>query len=206
MYNNPMIMDTAVHDSQMKTGSDPAYAKQTFPVLELTCAACAMSVESMLRATEGVKNAAVNFANQTAWVEYDTNVAGPDDLKRAVQSIGYDLVVDAEDPESVQEAYQQSNYAQLKKRTLGAIILTLPVFIIGMFMMDLPGGNYISLIFTAPVVFYFGRQFFINAWKQARHDKANMDTLVALSTGIAFLFSAFNTFFPEFWISRGIEP
>src|SRR5690606_7237112 len=91
-------------------------------------------------------------------------------------------------------------------RTIWSAILAVPVVVIGMFLMDLRYGNLISFFLTAPVVFYFGRSFFINAWRQARHGKANMDTLVALSTGIAFLFSAFNTFFPEFWLSRGIEP
>tara|TARA_R110000851_G_scaffold37090_1_gene96093 strand:- start:14066 stop:15949 length:1884 start_codon:yes stop_codon:yes gene_type:complete len=67
-------------------------------------------------------------------------------------------------------------------------------------------GKWISLVLAFPILFWFGRSFFINAFKQAKHGKANMDTLVALSTGIAFLFSIFNTFFPEFWLSRGIEP
>jgi Cu2+-exporting ATPase len=80
-----------------------------------------------------------------------------------------------------------------------------PVVIIGMFFMDMPYGNYISMALSAPVVFYFGRNFFVHAWKQARFGKANMDTLVALSTGIAFTFSLFNTFFPEFWLSRGVH-
>ncbi len=179
--------------------------KRTFPVLEMTCAACAVSVESILKSADGVKDAAVNYANQTAWVEYDTAETDPDGLRRVVQSIGYDLVVDAE-PELVQEEHQRSRYAELKKRTTWSVILTVPVVIIGMLLMDMPYANLISFVLTAPVVFYFGRQFFINAWKQASHGKANMDTLVALSTGIAFIFSAFNTFFPDFWTRRGIEP
>ena len=92
-----------------------------------------------------------------------------------------------------------------RHRTIWSSILALPVVIIGMFFMDMPYATYISMVLSAPVVFYFGRSYFINAWKQARHGKANMDTLVALSTGIAFLFSAFNTFFPEFWHARGIH-
>ncbi|HET9485794.1 MAG TPA: heavy metal translocating P-type ATPase [Chryseosolibacter sp.] len=184
----------------------PKFLKETFPVLEMTCAACAVSVESMLKATEGVKDAAVNFANQTAWVEYEPSIAKPADLRRAVQSIGYDLVVDVENPQAVQEEAQRRSYNDIRQRTVWSSLLALPVVIIGMFFMDIPYANYISLVLTAPVVFYFGRHFFVNAWKQARHRKANMDTLVALSTGIAFLFSAFNTFFPQFWHSRGIHP
>ena len=182
------------------------YKKETFPVLEMTCAACAISVESMLKSTDGVKDAAVNFANQTALVEYDPNITQPANLRNAVQGIGYDLIVDVADPQSVQEEFQLRSYEQLKTRTTWSIILAIPVVIIGMFFMDMPFGNLISLVLTAPIVFYFGRGFFINAWKQARHGKANMDTLVALSTGIAFLFSAFNTFFPGFWHARGLDP
>ncbi|HEY0656439.1 MAG TPA: heavy metal translocating P-type ATPase [Chryseosolibacter sp.] len=179
--------------------------KETFPVLDMSCAACAVSVESMLKATPGVNDAAVNYANQTAWVEYDPQKAKPQDLQKSVRSIGYDLVVDTEDPQAVQEESQRKHYEEVKTRTIWSSILAVPVVVIGMFFMDIPYGTYISLALTAPVVFYFGRSFFINAWKQGRHGRANMDTLVALSTGIAFLFSAFNTFFPEFWHARGLH-
>jgi P-type Cu2+ transporter len=180
--------------------------KQSLPVLEMTCAACAVSVESMLKATAGVKDASVNFANQTALVEYDPAIAKPADLQNAVRSIGYDLVVDVEDPQAVKEEAQLKHYEEVKNRTIWSAVLSTPVVIIGMFFMELPYGNYISMVLSAPVVFYFGRTFFVHAWKQTRFGKANMDTLVALSTGIAFLFSMFNTFFPEFWHNRGIHP
>ena len=180
--------------------------RETFPVLEMSCAACAVSVESMLKSTAGVSDAGVNFANQTAWVEYDKRVTSPADLRNSVRSVGYDLVIDAEDPHAVQEEAQREHYEAVKSRTIWAAILSVPVVIIGMFFMDAGNHwNYISMALAGPVVFYFGRAYFINAWKQARHGKANMDTLVALSTGIAFLFSAFNTFFPEFWHARGLQ-
>lgn len=182
-----------------------SFTRSTFPVLEMTCAACAISVESILKSAPGVKDAGVNFANQSAWVEYDDNRVKPADLQNAVRSIGYDLVVDTEDPQAIKEESQRKHFQQVKHRTIWSSVLALPVVIIGMFYMEMPYGNYISMLLTAPVVFYFGRNFFIHAWKQARFGKANMDTLVALSTGIAFLFSAFNTFFPEFWHSRGIH-
>ncbi|HOX82226.1 MAG TPA: heavy metal translocating P-type ATPase [Chryseolinea sp.] len=180
--------------------------KQTFPVLEMSCAACAVSVESILKSTAGVKDAGVNFANQSAWVEYDEKNTKPIDLQSAVRSIGYDLVVDVEDPQAIKEASQQKFYEEVKMRAIWSSILSVPVVLLGMFFMDFPYGNYLSFILTAPVVFYFGRTFFINAFKQAKQGMANMDTLVALSTGIAFLFSAFNTWFPEFWHVRGIHP
>lgn len=192
--------------SELNVAKDKTrYTRESFPVLEMTCAACAVSVESMLKSTPGVRDAGVNFANQTAWVEYDATQAGRTELQNAVRAIGYDLVVDVEDPQAVQEEAQKRHYDEVRQRTIWSSLLALPVVIIGMFFMDMPYGNYISMILTAPVVFYFGRNFFLNAWKQAKHGKANMDTLVALSTGIAFLFSAFNTFFPEFWDARGLE-
>lgn len=182
----------------------------------MSCAACAVSVESMLKHTPGVSDAGVNYANQTAWVQFDPKAVTPVELQDAVRSIGYDIVIDAEDPLQVQEEAQQQHYQSLKKRTIWAIILSLPVIIIGMFFMDrnvggaafrpLPYANWVMLGLSAPVVFVLGRSFFVNAWKQARHGKANMDTLVALSTGIAFLFSTFNTIYPEFWHSRGLHP
>lgn len=193
-----------ITENQTRT-SNGQYVRETFPVLEMTCAACAVSVESMLKSTAGVKDAGVNFANQTAWVEYDKKETKPVDLQNSVRAIGYDLVVDVEDPQAVQAEAQRKHYESVKKRTIWSSILALPVVIIGMFFMDMPYGTYISMVLSAPVVFYFGRVFFINAWKQAKHGKANMDTLVALSTGIAFLFSVFNTFFPEFWHSRGVH-
>lgn len=179
--------------------------KQSFPVLEMTCAACATSVESMLKTAPGVKHVSVNYANQTALVEFDPAMTGPTDLRQAIRAIGYDLVVDAEDPQAIKEEAQQKHYDEIKSRTTWSVVLSVPVVIIGMFFMDWKAGTYLSMLLSAPVVFYFGRSFFIHAIKQARHGQANMDTLVALSTGIAFLFSLFNTLYPEFWHSRGIH-
>nr|WP_288978080.1 heavy metal translocating P-type ATPase [uncultured Allomuricauda sp.] len=180
-------------------------SKKSFPVTGMTCAACASSVESMLGHTEGVYNASVNFANSMVLVEYDSAM-DLSDLQNAVRQIGYDIIVDAEDPTEVQEELSKKHYVSIKKRTLWSAILTLPIFLLGMFFMDWVLGRWISLVLAVPILFWFGRSFFINALKQARFGKANMDTLVALSTGIAFLFSAFNTFFPEFWLSKGMEP
>ncbi|THV59475.1 copper-translocating P-type ATPase [Flagellimonas alvinocaridis] len=180
-------------------------SKKSFPVTGMTCAACASSVESMLGHTEGVYNASVNFANSTVLVEYDSAM-DLSDLQNAVRQIGYNIIVDAEDPTEVQEELSKKHYVSIKKRTLWSAILTLPIFLLGMFFMDWVPGRWISLVLAVPILFWFGRSFFINAFKQARFGKANMDTLVALSTGIAFLFSAFNTLFPEFWLSKGMEP
>jgi Cu2+-exporting ATPase len=179
--------------------------KQTFPVLEMTCAACAVSVESILKKTKGVIQAAVNIADQSAQVEYDPQTINKEGLRQAVQSMGYDLVISGDSGAEMQDEAKAKSYASLKQRTIWSAVLTLPVVVIGMFYMELPGANWISLLLTAPVVFYFGRNYFVSAWKKLLHKTANMDTLVALSTGIAFLFSLFNTLYPEFWHSRGLH-
>jgi len=181
------------------------FLKENFPVLEMTCAACAVSVESMLNSVEGVKKASVNFANQDVWVEYNPSLATAELLRDTVRSIGYDLLIEKENQEEKKEAAQRKLYTDIRKRAIWSTILSVPVVIIGMFLMNMPYGNYVMMALSAPVVFYFGRGFFIHAWKQARNRKANMDTLVALSTGIAWLFSAFNTLYPEFWHQRGLH-
>lgn len=186
--------------------SSDSLIKRKFPVLEMTCAACAVSVESMLNSVEGVKEASVNFANQDAWVLYDPSLTSPEKFQLTVRSIGYDLVIEEDNQQQIKEDAQQQQYARLKKRTIWSSILSLPIVVIGMFFMNMPYANYIMLALSTPVVFYFGRNFFITAWKQAKHGKANMDTLVALSTGIAWLFSCFNTFFASYWHSRGLHP
>ncbi len=178
---------------------------RSFPVTGMSCAACASSVESILGHTGGVRKASVNFANSSVLVEYAPSVQA-NDLRQALQAIGYDLIVDTKDPAEAQQQMQLQHYREIKKRTLWATIFTLPVFFIGMFFMDWEAGRWISLVLTVPVLFWFGRSFFVHAFEQAKHGKANMGTLVALSTGIAFLFSFFNTLFPGFWRSQGISP
>merc|ERR1712000_534340 len=138
-------------------------------------------------------------------VDYDETIS-EEKLQNALREVGYDIIIDADDPVEAQQELQQKHYQDIKNRTIWSAILTLPIFVLGMFFMQWEPGKWISLVLAIPVLFWFGRSFFINAFKQAKHGKANMDTLVALSTGIAFLFSVFNTLFPEFCLSRGIEP
>lgn len=180
--------------------------KQSFPVLNMTCASCASSSESILQNQPGVINVAVNYANGNALVEYIPTVTGPAQLKAALQGIGYDLVIDeSEDAKDALEALQQKQYKALKAKTIAAAALSVPVVIIGMFFMAMPYANYIMWVLSTPVIFIFGKQFFVGAWKQTKHRSANMDTLVALSTGVAYLFSAFNTLFPSYWHSKGLH-
>lgn len=180
--------------------------KKTFPVTGMSCASCAASVESMLKAQPGVLNAGVNYANSTASVEYVPTIARAEDFKKTIQSIGYDLVIDESD-EAVEslENLQAEHAKALRNRTLLSLAFSVPLVVIGMFFMNMPYANYIMWGLATPVVLIFGRQFFTNAWKQARHRSANMDTLVAMSTGIAYLFSVFNTVYPQFWHNRGLH-
>ncbi|MEH0153547.1 heavy metal translocating P-type ATPase [Limibacter armeniacum] len=191
------IKKTASQDHQLVKGN--------FPVTGMSCASCAGSVETILRSTEGVQQADVNFANATVQVTYSSALQ-PTDLQQVVHEAGYDLIIEQENPSEKQEELAEIQYKELKRRTLWSVILTLPVFIIGMFLMHWEAGKWISLILATAVLGWFGRSFFINAYKQARHSVANMDTLVALSTGIAYLYSLFNTLYPEYWLSKGITP
>lgn len=187
-------------------GYDVTTVKKTFPVLNMTCASCASSAQSILASQAGVVNVSVNYANSSALVEYIPSVIDAQQMKAALQSIGYDLAIDeSEEARESLEELQKEKTKALTRRTVGAVILSVPVVTIGMFFMDMPYANYIMWVLSTPVVLVFGKQFFINAWKQAKHRSANMDTLVALSTGVAYLFSVFNTLFPGFWHNRGLH-
>ncbi|AEI46612.1 heavy metal translocating P-type ATPase [Runella slithyformis] len=180
--------------------------KITVPVTGMTCAACAGSVENILNKQEGVLECAVNFANETAQITFKPSQTSPEALKQSVQAVGYDLILDTENAQTKQAELKATQVHSLKNNVIWASVLTVPVVVIGMFFMDLPYANWIMLALTTPILTLFGKRFFINARQQARHGQANMDTLVALSTGIAFLFSLFNTVYPAFWYNRGLHP
>ena len=181
--------------------------QKTFPVMGMSCAACAARVDKALNHQPGVRHAAVNYAAATATVEYDSDCCDEASLQQAVQAAGYDLLIhtDEHTADEVEQAHRQK-YQALKFRATWAIVLSLPIIVISMVFMDMPYAGLVTGILATPVVFWLGRSFYINAWKQLKHGAANMDTLVALSTGIAYLFSVFNLLFPDFWLSRGIEP
>ena len=163
------------------------YVKRTFPLAGLHCAGCAARVEKILNAQTGVVAASVNLAASTAAVEYDTMQTSPERLRQAVQEGGYDMLADSDDdtPDEL-ERMNRERYRDLKRRAFWAVVLAIPVVVIGMFFMDMPYGGAIMALLSAPVVFWLGRGFFVNAWQQLRHRSATMDTLVALSTGIAY--------------------
>ena len=184
--------------------------QQNFDVQGMSCAACSARVEKTLSRQPGVVQAAVNLATATATVTYDPSACNAAALQQAVEAVGFGLTPQQETPAPSEaedkEAEQLRQYRALKRRTVWAITLALPVAVIGMVFMDLPYANYVMWLLATPVVFGLGRGFYANAWRLLKHRAANMDTLVAVSTGIAYLFSVFNLFFPDFWRSRGIEP
>lgn len=213
LNNKQAVIQSNNHDSvsdAVKIIRDLGYGvttvKKSFPVLQMTCASCAVSVESMLKSQEGVVDASVNYANAKVSVEFIPSLVQLESLRKAVQSIGYDLLIDkSTSGDDTIEHIKKENFKKLKKKTYWALVLSIPVVVIGMFFMYMPFANEIMWALSTPVLFWLGRDFYINAWKQAKHRSANMDTLVALSTGVAYIFSVFNTLFPEYWHQRGLH-
>lgn len=181
--------------------------KNTYPVLGMSCASCAARVDKTLNGLPGVYQATVNYATAVAQVEYNPKVCSDATLQSAVQDAGYDLLVDTGvDVADKAEEIRLTRYRKIKRRTVAALLLSLPIMVISMFFEDISSLKYVPWILATPVVFGLGREFYINAWRQLKHGTSNMDTLVAVSTGIAYTFSVFNLLFPDFWLSRGIEP
>lgn len=185
--------------------STPTLSKGDFPVTGMSCAGCAASVQQILEDLPGVKTAEVNYANATARVQHDESITS-EELNAALEAVGFGLIVNAKDPVAEQQQLEEEAYQTLVRDTIWAGVLTIPVFFIGMFAMDWAPGKWISLALSIPILFWFGRHFYIGAYRQMKYGRANMDTLVALSTGIAFVYSLANTFFPEFWLRQGLEP
>ena len=176
------------------------------PVLEMSCAVCANNVENTVKGLPGVEEASVNFAANTLSVKYHPSLITPQKMREAVQEAGYDLVVEVEDPTAVQEEMAREHYRKLRRNTIGAWVLSIPLALLGMVFMHTPGGNWIMMALALVIMIVFGRSFYVNGVRHALHGSANMDTLVALSTSIAFLFSFFNTVYPQFWYEKGLEP
>lgn len=181
------------------------YLTETFRVRGMSCASCAVRVEKALHGLHGVFRASVHFAASEAQVTYDPSECTRETMQTTLRAAGYDLLA-GEDAAEEADREEQAQYRTLKRRTLWAVALSLPVVVLGMFFMDAPGVGYLLWALSTPVLFWLGRGFYANAWRQLRHRSSNMDTLVALSTGVAYLFSLFNLLFPEFWLARGIEP
>lgn len=179
--------------------------KKTIPVVGMACSACSANVEKKLNSLAGISSASVSLPGRSALIDYDPTSISLEKMKQAVNDIGYDLVI--ENDRSVAEIEQRA-YTLLRRRTLLSWLFALSVMAISMHWLPLGSrdmGNQVALLLALANFMYCGREFFINAVKQLRHLTANMDTLVALSTGISFVFSCVNTFWGDaLWGSRGI--
>jgi Cu2+-exporting ATPase len=175
----------------------------TAPVEGMTCAACVQTVERALRNADGVTDASVNLATKTATVTFDPSKTAPETIREAVNKTGYTMLAPVESPARLlmptpeKHESDRARERHIRRDMLLAGVFSLPVFIMGMYFMEDVRAHWASLFLSAPVVFWFGRRFFISGFKHLKNLDTNMDTLVALSTGIAWLYSAFNTVFPH---------
>ena len=179
--------------------------KKTIPVIGMACSVCSANVEKKLQSLEGINSASVSLASRTALVDYDPDIISLEDMKREISNAGYDLVI--ENDRSVEEINRRE-FTLLRRRTLASWLFAVLTMCFSMGWISHTGSfaNQICLLLTLANLLYCGKQFYVSAWKQLLHHTANMDSLVALSTLIAFLFSTFNTFFGEMvWGARGIE-
>ena len=206
LATGPKSLD-AVIKTVRSLGYEVPTAQIAYPVLGMTCASCATSAQKVVSRQPGVIEASVNYGNGMLSAQYMVGETSSNELKAALVKAGYDLLLEEADQRAVSlETIQKEKVRELRRATYYSLALALPVVVIGMFFMNMPYANTIMLLFSTPVVLYFGRGFFQNAWKQARHGTANMDTLVALSTGIAYLFSLVNMLFAEQLMQMGIHP
>lgn len=178
---------------------------QSMPVSGLSCVVCAGKLEKILNDKDGVEYVIINFASSIAEIKYDPGKISLELLKETAVSVGYDLIIDNCDSGYGHEENQNNVFKHLLTNTVLAILFSIPVVLFSMFIRGIEYSEYIMWAFATPVLFVFGKKFFVNAWKQAKNKSANMDTLVALSTSIAYLFSVTNTLFPEYFINKGFE-
>ncbi len=182
--------------------------KNSYKVTGMTCASCAISLETYLSATQGVKTVTVNYPNQSVYVEFDKTLVSEKDLQQNAKQIGYQLLIgDTKEVNQQFEKQEEKRLATLKSKLIFSAVFSIPVFVLSMFFMGkIPYENWVLLALSLPVLFWSGSAFFTIAWKKLKIFSASMDTLVALSTGVAFLFSLFNTIYPQFFLNHGMQP
>ena len=179
--------------------------KQTIPVIGMACSACSANIEKKLNTLKGVNSASVSLPGRSALIDFNPQVISLEKMKAEINALGYDLVIDKET--SVDEI-EKREYVLLKRKTVLSWLFSIAVMCVSMRWIDLGSrdiANQVALLIALANMLYCGRQFYISSFRQLLHGSANMDTLVALSTGIAFLFSTFNTFWGDaVWASRGV--
>ena len=182
--------------------------KEQYKVAGMTCASCAISIESYLKPQKGILEVAVNYPNQSVTIKYDENTISLETISKKVKEIGFKLITgNRKDTKKEFEILEKKRLISLKRKLIFAAIFSVPIFIMSMFLMGkIPYENWIMMLLALPVLFYSGSEFYTIAWKRLKKFSTNMDTLVALSTGIAFLFSVFNTINPQYFLSKGLVP
>lgn len=182
--------------------------KESYKVSGMTCAACAISVESYLSPLEGIQRVAVNYPNQSVNLDYDPTTISIETIQKKIKEIGYDILLgETKEIKKQFEELEEKRLNTLRSKLLFSAIFSIPIFIMAMFFMGrIPYENWIMMGLSIPVLFWSGSEFYTIAWKKLKHFSANMDTLVALSTGVAFVFSVFNTVYPQYFLSRGVTP
>lgn len=187
---------------------EPEITKENYKVLGMTCAACAGSLESYLQPLDGVEHVSVNYPNQSVAIQFNTSLISAKNLQNKAKEIGYNILIgEIENAEEEFEQLEALRLQTLRYKLINATVFSLPIFIMSMFFMGkVPYENWIMLVLTLPVLFWSGSEFYTIAWKKLKLKTANMDTLVALSTGVAFLFSVFNTIYPQYFLSKGVTP
>ena len=182
--------------------------KDSYKVSGMTCASCAVSLESYLKPVEGIKQVAVNYPNQSVALEYESAKISIETLQQKASEIGYTILTgEAKETQKAFEEIEEKRLKTLKKKLIISAVFSIPVFLMAMFFMgQIPYENWTMLLLSTPVLFWSGSEFFLIAWSKLKHFSANMDTLVALSTGTAFVFSVFNTVYPHYFLSRGVAP
>ena len=180
---------------------------EVYSVIGMHCATCATRIDKVLSRQNGIKKCTANLAGNNVSVTFDTNIISPEQIAEVVSNMGFQLIVSGGDEARLEmEGKECEEYEKLRRNMIGAMALSLPIVLLSMAFIDIPYVNGIMAVLATPVVLFFGRQFFVNAWQQLKQKSANMDTLVALSIGVAYLFSLFNLFFPEIWLRRGVQP
>ena len=179
--------------------------KQTIPVIGMACSSCSANIEKKLNTLKGVNSASVSLPGRSALIDFNPQVISLEKMKAEINALGYDLVIDKET--SVEEI-EKREYVLLKRKTVLSWLFSIAVMCVSMRWIDLGSRditNQVALLIALANMLYCGRQFYVSSFRQLLHGSANMDTLVALSTGIAFLFSTFNTFWGDaVWTSRGV--
>ncbi len=181
---------------------------KNYKVDGMTCASCAISLESYLKPLNGIQNVLVNYPNKSVSLTYNPDLISIEIIKQKAQEISFEIITGtSQETKKIVEKLEKERLSTLKLKLATATLFSLPVFIMSMFFMGkIPFENWIMLVLSLPVLFYSGSEFYINAWKKLKHFSSNMDTLVALSTSVAFFFSLFNTVHPQYYIEKGLIP